>query len=255
MTVFLKNLILATATATLCCAAQVFAADGFKASVTVSKRIPADILIVRFHLIERSLSNAQSRLREEEARIRRELTDTGATIKSWTSAVSIVNAGFSTSTFNFVSPGNAEPQAIDARRDVVVQILAVKDAENVAAVLTRNGIRHAVQFTWTSSTIDQAREALQLEAIDLTVKKAHDYAKKAGGKAGPIIDLTVRDGAGSAAANSTTSATASSGMASVTLPLTGTFLYAPIDQLIEDDTGRHIVIATAASVTLAARTD
>jgi Protein of unknown function (DUF541) len=84
-------------------AAEVQAADGFKATAVAVRRVPADILTVNFHLIERSIPEEKSKLRTEELRIRDEVKKTGVTILAWTSRVAMTNAGFSTTTFNYIS--------------------------------------------------------------------------------------------------------------------------------------------------------
>jgi len=161
-------------------------ADGIKATATVSRKVPADVLTVSFHLIERSMPEEQSRLRVEELRIREAIEKVGASIASWTSRIAVLNAGFSTTTFNYINQSNREPAAVDMRRDVTARLTGLSDAEPVAAVLGRNGIRHAVTFAWSASTADAVRDELVKEAAAAAVAKARALAESVDSKAGGV---------------------------------------------------------------------
>jgi uncharacterized protein YggE len=217
-------------------------ADGIKAIATVSRKVPADVLTVSFHLIERSMPEEQSRLRVEELRIREAIQKAGASIASWTSKIAVLNAGFNTTTFNYINQGSRESQAVDMRRDVTARLTGLTDAEPVAAVLGRNGIRHAVTFAWSASTADAVRDELVQEAAAAAVAKARALAERLGSKAGGVIDLSVQQ------------------------PITTAFLpniaQAPVlrstnaeDEVIEDDKGRGILIQVTVAVTLQAKPD
>jgi predicted secreted protein len=221
------------------------AASGIKATATVSKRVSADLLIVSFHLIERSHPETQSRLREEEARIRDELGKTGATILSWTGSVGATNAGFNSTTFNYINPSSTENQAVDTRRNVTVRLSKVSDVEVISAVLGRNAVRHGVTFQWSSTQSEKARDELALEAVAAAVEKARRYATSVGAKTGSVLDLAVsHTGAPIAAPEGPTSTRTSI-----------TFYAAPSEHLVEDDQGRGLLVYVTAYVTLQARPD
>jgi hypothetical protein len=223
------------------------AADGFKASATVSRAVPADVLTLSFHLIERSMPEEQSRLRTEELRIREEIQKAGASIVSWTSRIEVVNAGFSTTTFNYINPDSRERQAVDIRREIVARLSGLTDAEPIAAVLGRNAIRHRVMLAWSASQADAVRDELALEATGAAVKKARALAERAGSKAGGVVDLVIQPASLVTVPFEMTSPSGGS-----------TFTYRPNfppDEMIEDEKGRRIVIHVTALVTLQAKPD
>ncbi len=221
------------------------AADGIKATAVASREVPADTLVVSFHMIERSLPEQDGRLRAEEQRIRREIEKAGATVASWTSRIAIINAGLNTSASNYISPSSTDRQAIDTRRDIRARLTGVTDEEHIAAILGRNGVRHGVTLTWTSSVADKAREDLEFEAAVAAVTKARALAERIGAKAGGVIDLHVQRA-------STNNTAALRGNTTVIYDSVLTFdtLNPTPDELVEDKGTRALLIRVSATVTL-----
>jgi hypothetical protein len=221
------------------------AADGFKATVTVSRKVPADALLVSFHLIERTWPETQSQLRAEEIRIREELKKSGVIIESWTGKASVVNSGFNSTTYNYINPGNTtQQQAVDMRRDISLRVIGARDFEAIAAILGRNGIRHSVTFNWSASKSDAAREELAFEAVDAAVKKARALAERVGSKAGNVIDVTITN-ASVSSTDFATNVMFTAGGSAITRQL-------PVDPVVEDESGAAVVINVTAAVVLQA---
>lgn len=160
----------------------------------------------------------------------------------------MTNAGFSTATCNYINTQSQDSQAVDMRREIVVRISRQKDAEPIAAVLGRNGVRHGVQFVWSHSSAEAVREELALEATAAAVAKAQKLAALAGGKAGMILDLT----------NSQVGIPASApkdmivqGGVMNALPISSPV----VDELIEEANGLVLVLRVSAIATLQSKSD
>jgi Protein of unknown function (DUF541) len=219
------------------------AAEGFKATATASRQIPADILMISFHLIERSLPDEESNLRAEELRIRTEIEGTGAKIASWSARITQTMSAFNTSVSNYINRTRQEPQPVDTRRDVTVRLTGVKAPELIAGVLGRSGVRQGVNFTWTSTQAEAVREELVGEAAVLAVAKARRLAEKVGGKVGQVLDVT--------SANDSRSTTYAS-QANASFPLIGPVISAQADQFVDDASGPAIIISVSVTTTLQA---
>jgi hypothetical protein len=195
-------------------------------------------------LIERSHPERESRLRTEEARIKDEIRKTGATIQSWSSLIALTNAGFNSTTFNYINPNSTESQAVDVRRNIIVRLTGLADAEPIAAVLGRNAIRHGVTFQWSASTAQQAYAELELEAIAAAVAKARQYAVHAGGTSGAVLDVSTSHPSLTPFSRDTALMEAGRVIGTITPPVT--------TEVIEDDQGRALILRATATVTLRA---
>lgn len=217
--------------AALSLAVPAHAADGIRATAIASRKVPADVLVLSFHLTERANPEQPSRLPAEEQRMREEIRKTGATITAWTTRVAFLNAGYT----GYSS--SSKDQAVQVRREITARLTGVTDTQPIEAALVKNAVRHGAMLTWTASDADKVREELEADAAAAAVAKARSLAERTGAKAGNVIDLQILQ-------LSPGNTTANRGE----VPLAA-------DEVLEDDKGRSLVLRASAAVTLYAKSD
>jgi hypothetical protein len=186
------RLVLAFASALLFSPSAVQAADGIKASATATRDVPADIVVVSFHITERvALSDGIS---DSRLILARALEEKGLTILEKSARYQGIRAANAADPSSVILSAGSGRDPIVLRKHVAFRITGFRRIDDVLDVVGRHGLRTSVTLVADHSRADAVREELRKEAVERAIAQARTLASNAGVKTGGVVDLATQPG-------------------------------------------------------------
>lgn len=163
--------------ASLVMSANVQAADGLKVSATVSRTVPADVLVLTLRADDfDSPSREASRAMRDD--IETALAKIGAKVSEWR--------------IFYVAPPTASPvrPPLGITKTISITIGSFDNVDEVLKAVAGEGKRQLISLSLNTTKAEQIRAELDLEAKRQAKERADRQAQELGVPAGSLIDLS-----------------------------------------------------------------